>query len=229
MLLSGVQAAMGRMVRQGADNGANAAGKGGGRRRFGASFFMRLRVNWRLLGLCALCGFALLGYCLLGQAAAQTAAAGVLRLHVVANSDSDADQAVKLQVRDAVLEYIQNNAGQPRTEGEVRDFVARHAAQLTAAADAVLARQGCTYTSRVRLGVFDFPDKTYGDTLYPAGRYHALRVELGEAAGRNWWCVIFPPLCLTQPVAQPEGAGEPAQQGEGVRVTSFFAQLFGVR
>lgn len=117
---------------------------------------------------------------------------GILRLHVIANSDSEADQAVKLRVRDAILACMEPGA----TIGEAEAFVRTHGAELLSAAEGTLKENGFSYPAQLMLGTFSFPDRTYGDTLYPAGEYEALRVVLGDGAGQNWWCVLFPPLCI---------------------------------
>lgn len=119
----------------------------------------------------------------------------VIRLHVVANSDSQADQALKLKVRDAVLEQ-----GSIRLTGLDRDQALEALAQALpelgqVAADTV-AREGYDYPVRVSLREDAFPTKTYPGFSLPAGNYTALRVELGQGEGHNWWCVVFPPLCL---------------------------------
>lgn len=120
----------------------------------------------------------------------------VLRLHVIANSDSEADQAVKLLVRDAIL---QEGADLFDGSDDIAHAVARLAPnldRLTAIANRVLAENGMDYTATVTLGESYFNTRTYGDFTLPAGRYMAVRVLLGEGVGHNWWCVMFPPLCL---------------------------------
>lgn len=123
---------------------------------------------------------------------------GILRLHVIANSDSEADQAVKLLVRDAILACMEPGDSAEEAEAFVRD----HGAELLQAAEDVLRERGFSYSAQLMLGDYEFPDRTYGDTLYPAGTYRALRVVLGEGAGQNWWCVLFPPLCIVTGDAQ---------------------------
>ena len=129
--------------------------------------------------------------------ASESALAGqVLRLHVVANSDSDEDQALKLLVRDAVLARA----------GEILDGVSdRQSAEqaleprldeLASTAAEVLAAEGCGDAVTVTLADQWFPTKEYDGFSLPAGQYRALRVTIGEGQGRNWWCVVFPPLCL---------------------------------
>ncbi len=117
---------------------------------------------------------------------------GVLRLHVIANSDSDEDQRIKLAVRDALLKRFAP-AG---TLTKAEEILLSDGAALQEAVDEVLWENGCGYGGELRLGVAQFPDRTYKDAEYPAGEYEALRVVLGSGEGQNWWCVLFPPLCL---------------------------------
>lgn len=137
----------------------------------------------------------------------------VIRLHVVANSDSPADQELKLRVRDAVLEkgslYL---TGLDRAEA--LETLAQALPELGEVAAQTVAREGYDYPVRVSLQEDAFPTKTYSDFALPAGRYTALRVELGAGQGHNWWCVVFPPLCLgsvtetTQETARAAGLSE---------------------
>lgn len=132
----------------------------------------------------------------------------VLRLHILANSDSDADQAVKLRVRDAVLELFPA-AG---TLEEAEQAAEENLAAIEEAARRVLAEEGFSYPVKAELTRMYFGTRQYGDTTLPAGEYRALRLSLGDAAGKNWWCVMFPPICL--PAAEPE---EDAQAGQALR------------
>lgn len=120
----------------------------------------------------------------------------VLRLHVVANSDSDADQARKLLVRDAVLAratlLLDGAAGRQDAEAAL----APHLDELAQAGAVALARTGNHDPVRVELDGQWFPTREYDGFSLPAGQYRALRVTIGAGAGRNWWCVVFPPLCL---------------------------------
>ena len=122
----------------------------------------------------------------------QDGAPEVLRLHILANSDSKEDQRVKLLVRDALIrEFAPAGSLQ-----EAEEVLLNEGGGVLETVKRVLREQGCAYGAQLRFGVMGFPDKTYGDTTYPAGEYEALRVELGNAEGQNWWCVLFPPLCL---------------------------------
>ena len=120
----------------------------------------------------------------------------VLRLHVVANSDTDADQALKLLARDAVLARAAELLDGAGTRQDAEAALAGHLDSLAQAASAALAAEGCGDSVSVSITDEWFPTKAYGAFSLPAGRYRALRVVIGEGAGHNWWCVVFPPLCL---------------------------------
>lgn len=132
----------------------------------------------------------------IGEAHA-AAEAGILRLHVVANSDSPEDQSVKYRVRDAVLECEREMAG-AASESDAERLLEESGKELMAAVEAALAENGMSYGAQLRIGSYDFPEKSYADRTYPAGEYRALRVVLGEGKGQNWWCVLFPPLCMIE-------------------------------
>ncbi|MBR5410191.1 MAG: stage II sporulation protein R [Clostridia bacterium] len=120
----------------------------------------------------------------------------ILRLHVVANSDSEEDQAVKLLVRDAVLEAGNELFGGDVTAENAEALLAAHVDDVNAAAEAVLRGNGMDYGVKTRLVTEYFPARAYGEYTLPAGRYEAIKIVLGEGAGQNWFCVMFPPLCL---------------------------------
>ena len=130
----------------------------------------------------------------------------VLRLHVVANSDSDSDQARKLLVRDAVLA-----GAAPFLEGvegrlEAEEALAPHLDELAQAGEEALARTGRADPVTVAMADQWFPTKEYDGFSLPAGQYRALRVTIGEGKGQNWWCVVFPPLCLASVSEESVGA-----------------------
>ena len=154
----------------------------------------RLR-RWELALLLGLALAALLGARLDG---AQGALADkVLRLHVLANSDSQADQALKLQVRDAVLEQAEGLLAGAESRAEAEALLAAHLPSLAAAGAEAVGAAGYGYPVTVSLeDNCWFPTRVYEDFALPAGLYTALRVEIGSGAGQNWWCVVFPPLCL---------------------------------
>ncbi|WP_028593856.1 stage II sporulation protein R [Paenibacillus assamensis] len=122
-----------------------------------------------------------------------------IRLRILAHSDKEADQAVKRQVRDAVVEGMNGwleEGSTPRSREEARNWIESHLEQIQKIADEVVAKAGYAYGVKVELKVVPFPAKLYGGQAYPAGNYEALRITLGSGEGQNWWCVLFPPLCF---------------------------------
>ncbi|MBR6006993.1 MAG: stage II sporulation protein R [Clostridia bacterium] len=159
----------------------------------------------------------------------------VLRLHILANSDSERDLAVKLAVRDAVLAYERENSALFGTEtaSAAENALLSDGSGLLSAVRTALRGQGAEYDAQLMLGEFDFPDREYAGKLYPAGRYRALRILLGRGEGQNWWCIMFPPLCLINDVGPAAGAAakdptEPAGEAcfHPVRFESFFLKLW---
>ena len=153
---------------------------------------LRLR-RWELaaLALAALCLIALA----LGAHDQRALADQVVRLHVQANSDSEADQALKLAVRDAVLSEAETLLAGVSTRAEAEEALAGGVGTLAARARDVVAEAGYRYPVTVRLETAYYPTREYTDFSLPAGYYRSLRVQIGAAAGRNWWCVVYPPLC----------------------------------
>lgn len=127
----------------------------------------------------------------------------VLRMHVIANSDSDADQTLKLKVRDAVLEEGKSIFDGSLTAGEAEEILEPQRERLLAAAKRVIKENGYDYDVRIEIGRDFFPTRVYdGRITLPAGEYEAVRVIIGSGEGKNWWCVMFPPMCL--PAAESE-------------------------
>ena len=134
----------------------------------------------------------------------------VIRLHVIANSDSREDQALKLAVRDRVLEAAEGLYPPDADLEQARAALEENLEALAAAGQAEAEARGYGYPVTARLERCWFPTKEYGDFALPAGTYEALRVVIGDGAGENWWCVAFPPLCLG---AASETVDEAAQAG----------------
>ena len=119
----------------------------------------------------------------------------VIRLHVIANSDSPEDQALKLRVRDRVLARAQEILEQSADMEQAEQALTAALPELTREARETLAAEGCAQPVQARLEPAEFPTKDYDGFSLPAGKYLALRVIIGEGRGQNWWCVVFPPLC----------------------------------
>lgn len=141
--------------------------------------------------------------CFSTGAEAETTLPALVRLHVLANSESLADQQVKLTVRDELLTYLTPLLQGAASQEQALQIIKAHLGELRRLANQSLLQQGENYTAQVQCGWFNFPDKHYGAFTLPAGRYQALNVTLGAGEGRNWWCVVFPPMCLTAGVCQP--------------------------
>lgn len=164
-----------------------------------------------------------------------------LRLHVLANSDSYEDQALKLKVRDTLLSEISEFIGRADTRQEAETLVSQHKNQLEEAAEKTVKNNGYKYDVKITLTEEYYPTREYDGIRLPAGRYMSLRVLIGKAEGRNWWCVLFPALCTSSAKAEDElkSAGFTSSQikvlteGESprykikFRILEFFESIFG--
>lgn len=121
----------------------------------------------------------------------------VLRLHVIANSDSEDDQNLKLLVRDAVLAEAQILLCNVYDRAKAEETVMQNIEILRSVAEKTVLDNGYDYPVAIELGEEEYPTKNYESCSFPAGEYTSLRILIGEAAGQNWWCVLFPPLCLS--------------------------------
>ncbi|MGG7165201.1 stage II sporulation protein R [Clostridium ihumii] len=120
----------------------------------------------------------------------------LIRFHVIANSDSEGDQAVKLKVRDEVLRYISPRLKEAKSINESREIIKNEDENLIKIAKKTLIENGYDYKLESTLSKEYFPVKTYGNITLPQGKYEAYRIIIGEGQGHNWWCVMFPPLCF---------------------------------
>ncbi len=129
---------------------------------------------------------------------------GILRLHVIAASDSDTDQEIKLRLRDELLIKGKEIFSQSRTKAEAEKKLSDGIGIIQKTADAFLEKEGCPYRATVSLTKSYFPTRRYDSFTLPAGFYDALKVTIGSGEGQNWWCVMFPALCL--PAAEKKSA-----------------------
>lgn len=137
----------------------------------------------------------------------------VLRLHVLANSDSEEDQALKLKVRDAVLEVTAPLLADATDRDNAEAIIRAHMSDIQLAAEATVAENGADQAVTVMLDMEDYPTRNYESCAFPAGEYLSLRVCLGDAEGQNWWCVLFPPLCLSTATAKDDAEDAFVQVG----------------
>ena len=122
----------------------------------------------------------------------------VLRFHVIAKSDSDEDQRRKLLVRDAVGEWMNLKLQDASDKADCEAIIEKNRIQIKRLAEQVLEEDGAPEEVQVQLADVEFPDKVYGDYEFPAGTYRALQIIIGEGKGHNWWCVLYPKVCITK-------------------------------
>lgn len=120
----------------------------------------------------------------------------LIRFHVIANSDSDEDQSLKLKVRDEVLKYMAPKLDNSKSLDESREILKNNNGKVKEIAKKIIKENGYNYDVETTLGKENFPDKTYGNITLPQGEYEAYRIVIGTGNGHNWWCVMFPPLCF---------------------------------
>lgn len=150
----------------------------------------------------------------------RTLASKLVRLHVIANSDSERDQELKLIVRDAVL-GLTANISEDELDGSLDD--------IRAAAESALRDNGCYSPVRVLLGYEEYGTREYDSFTLPAGVYRSLRVEIGDAVGHNWWCVLFPPLCFASAEEVSELASAAGISEEAVELITEDGQDVQIR
>ncbi|WP_296645629.1 stage II sporulation protein R [Romboutsia sp. 13368] len=120
----------------------------------------------------------------------------LIRFHVIANSDSDEDQNLKLKVRDAVIDYLQPKLALSNSIEESEKIIKSEYEELENISKDIILENGYEYDVKVGIDYSQFPTKQYSNVVLPAGEYKALRIIIGEGSGKNWWCVMFPPLCF---------------------------------
>lgn len=120
----------------------------------------------------------------------------IFRLHILANSDTSEDQNLKLKVRDSIIKYMEEINENSTSKEETISNITSHINELQEIAEKTILENGYNYDVSLEIGNFYFPTKYYGNISLPAGNYDALRINIGEAKGQNWWCSLFPPLCF---------------------------------
>ncbi|MDD2217379.1 MAG: stage II sporulation protein R [Eubacteriales bacterium] len=161
---------------------------------------------------------------------------GIIRFHVIANSDEPDDQVLKLKVRDELLAKINDELTmevfaadggyESIAEGDAelsRNYINNNIGRIKEKALEIVRREGYAYDVEAKLGTCFIPKKTYGEVTFPAGNYEALSITIGKGAGQNWWCVLFPPLCIIDPEGQTLQSAEfTPQDGNKSSITLEF-------
>lgn len=165
----------------------------------------------------------------------------ILRLHVVANSDNEEDQKLKMEVKETVVTYLRGRMSDATSVKEAREEIRKHLPEIEQIAKEKMQTEGFEYEAKAELCECYFPIKQYGDLTFPAGEYEALRVNLGESSGKNWWCVMYPSLCFVDSTYQvvPDSSKEKLKSsltqeeynslldgGEDVRYCSKIVEWF---
>lgn len=161
-------------------------------------YFNKKKMVWYILVSLNVVLFTVLGMQYTKQCRLQQSIAGkVLRFHVLANSDSDSDQQLKLKVRDAVGAQMAEVLADAGSLVDCERLVTENMEEIRQTAEEVIAQQGYDYTVDAFLQEVSFPVKTYGDYTFPAGEYEALELVIGAGEGHNWWCVMYPNMCFS--------------------------------
>jgi len=161
----------------------------------------------------------------------------LIRFHVVANSDSAEDQALKLKVRDAVTDYLGDKMAVLTDRNQAVSFLNQQLVKIQGVAEQVLRSAGCADSVQVTLGQEAYDTRLYDSFTLPAGIYESLKIMIGEGSGQNWWCVVFPSLCVGASSAEfedaavsagfTEGLTETLEGEPGYRIRFFFMDLLG--
>lgn len=160
---------------------------------------MKYRISLCISALCFLTAFliALSARQQGGEALAARIAPEILRFHILANSDSDEDQQLKMEVKGLVIDYVNENLGEEATKETTAAWLLDHSEEIEDMAHRYLLSRGKNYPVSLKLTRDYFPTKAYGDMVFPCGTYDAARITIGSGNGHNWWCVLYPPLCYT--------------------------------
>lgn len=161
-----------------------------------------LRKRWWILGFFTMIGF--LAFSRQEKTSADALQEGIaskiLRFHIIANSDSEEDQTLKLEIKDIVVDYMKEILADAKSIEDTRSILTAHAEDIKELAQTYAAEKGYSYPVEVFLDRRYFPVKSYGSYTFPAGEYEAICVELGNHSGKNWWCVMYPSLCFVDAV-----------------------------
>lgn len=162
------------------------------KKREGQAFFMKIMFKSMCVGFVLTVIFSFLPF----QTVCETLTQDVLRLHILANSDTDEDQELKLLVRDEITKECKELFSEAQSLEEAKEITLENLEELNKTATTVIKEQGKDYTVSVQLCEEYFNTRYYGSVTMPAGKYTALQIKIGNAKGENWWCVLYPSLCV---------------------------------
>lgn len=157
---------------------------------------MKQKIKYIFIILSLLFCFIFISISSYASSVSQNLSDNFFRLHILANSDSEIDQELKLKVRDAILEYMNSQDFSKTSKLDTMNSVKNNLEIYKTISEEIIKENGFDYPVSVEVGNFYFPTKIYGNISLPAGQYDALRINIGKAQGQNWWCSLFPPLCF---------------------------------
>lgn len=157
------------------------------------------------------------------EALAANLAPSVLRFHILADSDRNADQRVKLEVRSLILDYLGQALSPTATKEDTVNYLTEHVTTVEALANEYLKKQGFSYQAQLELTNCYFPMKAYGNMTFPAGYYDAARIILGKGQGHNWWCVLYPRFCFVDATCSEIPGETLTQLQEGLKQDDYLA------
>ncbi|MCD8035939.1 MAG: stage II sporulation protein R [Clostridiales bacterium] len=162
-------------------------------------FVCYIKKDIKIIAVSALCGLLLTTVLAVRAYAKRVSgdiSGAVIRFHVLANSDEDFDQSLKLDVRDGILEYLSEDMQKCESRDDAEKYLSAKTAEIAKLAEKIIEAEGYSYDVKAELSDEHYPVRYYGSAVFPEGDYLSLRVTIGEGEGHNWWCVMYPPLCL---------------------------------
>ena len=167
-------------------------------RFFKSKLFISKLFNFKLLfkAFCCAFVFTIMITLLPFEASCQEIQQDVFRLHILANSDSEEDQSLKLKVRDEILKYTEDIYKSSKSKDEAINLTAKNLQSIANKAKKIVSENGYDYQVKARIADVYFNTRTYENVTMPSGTYKALQIEIGKAEGKNWWCVMYPSLCV---------------------------------
>lgn len=157
---------------------------------------MKEKIKYILIILSLLFCFIFVSLSSYANAISQNLSDNFFRLHIIANSDLEEDQELKLKVRDNIISYMNSQNYSDYSKEDVINYVSKDLDKYQQIAENTIKEFGYNYPVKIEIGNYSFPTKVYGNISLPAGNYDALKIEIGNANGQNWWCSLFPPLCF---------------------------------
>lgn len=157
---------------------------------------MKVKIKYILIILSLLFCFIFVSLSSYANTISQNLSDNFFRLHIIANSDSEEDQELKLKVRDNIISYMNSQNYSDYSKDDVISCVSENLEEYKRISENTIKESGYDYSVNIEIGNYYFPTKVYGNIALPAGNYDALKIELGNAKGQNWWCSLFPPLCF---------------------------------